>query len=110
MRRALTLFAHSREVDKIECYDCYIQLDLDGDGVAERYRILWTNQRILGEPELVDFIPYACGTGMLFPHEWMGESFFDFLKPISDAKTHALRQWADNQRNMNNAPCWCQRQ
>lgn len=89
--------------DEIEVYECYIKVDQDGDGVAEQYRAYWCNNDMLGDLEPVPWIPYATGTAMLYPHEWMGESMFDRLKDVQDAKTSTVRQWLDNLANSNNA-------
>jgi len=85
----------------------HYRYDADGDGVAELHRILLLDDapeggRIL-EDEVVDFIPYAVGTGFLQPHQLDGLGVYDKLRSVEDVKTAALRQWLDNLENTNNA-------
>ena len=93
---------YAREMDEIQVYECYIQIDQDDDGVAELYKVYFANENVIGEFEPWPWVPYAMGTGLIFPHEIMGESLYDRLKQVQDSKTEALRQWHDNHKNANN--------
>lgn len=95
--------SYARETDAIQVYECYILIDQDGDGIAERYKAYAVNEQLLGDLEPWPWVPYAMGTGILYPHELMGESLFDRLKDVQDVKTAALRQWLDNLHNGNNS-------
>ena len=88
--------------DIIECHECYIRLDADGDGVAELLKVVIANKTIL-EVDDAPYIPYAAGTPFLQPHRFNGLGLFDKLRNIQDQKTHGIRQWADNLNNNNNS-------
>ena len=86
--------------DIIECFECYVRLDADGDGVAELLRVVIGAKELLDVYE-VDFVPYAAGTPFLQPHRFTGMGLFDKLKNVQDQKTFGIRQWADNVNNTN---------
>ncbi len=92
----------TRDQDQIECFECYILADMDGDGIAERYQALiaGNNECLLFEE--VPVIPYALGSPFLAAHRLTGESVFDRVKEIQDSNTHFLRQWHDNVSVVNN--------
>jgi len=94
--------AYTRQVERIECYECFPLLCLDDTGIAQRYRVLYANRNIL-ELEEYPWVPFAVGTAMIYPHEMAGESLFDRVYPVQLSKTFIMRQWADNLASMNNA-------
>jgi hypothetical protein len=88
----------------VETYDCYIRMDVDGDGIAELWRV-----RVAGydgatflDKELSRFIPYCTGTARPLPHRTAGTSLYDALRFIQDGKTVTTRQLIDNQETGNN--------
>ncbi len=95
--------AQESAMRNILVYDCYIQVDLDGDGHAELHRIM------LGDPSTILLNtparrrPYISGTAILRAHRFNGISLYDRLKEIQDGKTGTLRQWQDNLNQGNNA-------
>ena len=94
--------AYTRQVERIECYECYPLLCLDDTGIASRYKVLYCNKRIL-DIEEYPWTPFAVGTALIYPHELEGESLFDRIYPVQLSKTFTLRQWADNLASMNNS-------
>lgn len=86
----------TRDQDQIECHECYILADLNGDGISERYRCLLANRATLLEYEPVYLLPYAMGSPFLSPHRLTGESLYDRLAQTQDTKTRLLRQLLDN--------------
>jgi hypothetical protein len=97
MRNGLT-----SDQESINCHDAYLLWDEDGDGISERWRVLVANECEVLEQERVEMIPYALGTPFINPHRMTGESLFDHLKEIQDAKTFFLRQFEDNTKSMVN--------
>ena len=85
----------------IRVWESYIMVDYDGDGIAERRKVLSCDTHILMN-EVVKWVPFASGAPFLNPHRWLGISLFDKLKDIADQKTIYLRQYADNMVNHNN--------
>jgi len=88
--------------DVIETYECYMRIDMDGDGISELMRFIWSNRQVLDQQE-VDFIPYATGTGWLVPHRYSGLSVYDKISQVADIKSRALRQYLDNLTTNNSA-------
>jgi len=88
--------------DKIEVFEVYMRIDMDGDGVSELMRFLYSNREILDKTE-VDLIPYATGTGWLVPHRYSGLSVFDKIQQTTDIKSRVLQQYLDNLTTNNTA-------
>lgn len=88
--------ATTKDQDTIECYECYIKIDLDGDGVSERYRVLFAGGTYVLDYEPVDFIPYAVGTAIIQQHRLLGESLFERTNQTQRIKTAFLRMWLTN--------------
>lgn len=92
----------------IEVWTCYLLVDQDGDGVAERHLVVFAGTDGAGNGGTIldnvetEGVPYAAGVAILRPHEFNGISLFEKLKQTQDIKTDALRQWLDNMRSMNN--------
>lgn len=94
--------AETRDQDIVECHEVYLRIDLDDDGISERYQVLVAEKRKVLGYEGVDLLPYAVGVPFLEPHRITGESMFDRLKQIQDGKTALLRQFQDNVTVQNN--------
>lgn len=88
--------------DQIECWEAYVMTDMDGDGVAERYRALVANRGTCLEFEETPILPYAMGSPWLSSHRLTGESVYDRIGPIQNSNTLFLRQWHDNVAVINN--------
>lgn len=96
-----TYDAETRDQDIIDCHECYLRVDLDGDGVSERYKVLISGTNGLMF-EAADLLPYSIGSPFLNPHRITGESLFDHLKSTQDVKTAYNRQLIDNVSIINN--------
>ena len=81
--------------DLKEVYECYILLDVDGDGIAERRKILIGGDNTLLLNEEWSGIPLIGGVATMVPHAYEGVSLFDRLKPVQDAKTPIIRAIID---------------
>lgn len=88
--------------DLIDFWECYIRLDVDGDGIAELLKVCIAGQTLM-EWEEVPYVPYCSGTPFLMPHRFNGMGLFDKMQSIQDAKTAIVRQWLDNQSHANNS-------
>ena len=89
----------------IEVFECYMRIDVDQDGIAERRKIIYaggTSGGTILEMEEHPHVPYASGTPFLQPHRWSGLSLFDKLDSIEDIKTETLRNYIDNMNAGNN--------
>jgi hypothetical protein len=79
----------------VEWYDCYMRLDMSGDGINELMRFKWSNNKLLSK-EPAAMIPYASGTGWLVPHRYSGLSVYDKIRQVSDIKSAVLSVYLNN--------------
>ncbi len=81
--------------EEVELEDLYVFIDYDGDGIAERRRILKSGNKIL-ENEVFDHAPYAMLSSILIPHKAIGRSRADTVMATQKSKSVMLRQTLDN--------------
>ena len=81
--------------------ECYLLLDVEDTGQAARYKVLYSNGKILSK-ELFSHVPFSCGSPYLMPHRFVGVSLFDKEKEIQNTKTSLIRQTLDNAYIVNN--------
>lgn len=79
----------------VQIYDCYMNLDVDGDGIAELRHIILggTDTLLLNEP--IHSNPIIGGCATMIPHAYQGVSLHDRLKNVQDAKTPMIRSVID---------------
>lgn len=85
--------------------ECYMKLDLNGDGVAEKLKITvagFDNPSAILSIEEVECWPYVSVTGILMSHKFFGLSLYDRLREIQRAKTALIRNIMDNMYLQNN--------
>ena len=92
--------------DLIEVAECYIHIDIDGDGVAEFMKIEVAGgdnpTDILRMEEIsLDDHPFA-STAIMMSHKFFGLSVYDRLKELQDQKTSLWRNILDNLYLQNN--------
>ncbi len=87
---------HDQEL--VDIYYCYLMVDLDGDGIAERYEMTVADKKHVLSYEECEVVPYVAGTLIIRSNRMQGEDLHDHLKQIQDNKTAALRRWLDNTR------------
>jgi len=76
-------------------YESYLRTDYDGDGIAERRRILSVGDQIL-ENEPVDRFPFCSITPIKIPHRLFGMSVADQVGDIQLVKTTLMRNLLDS--------------
>ncbi len=83
--------------------ECYIKVDWDGDGIAERRKITvgGTGHRIL-DNEPFETVPFVSLTPILMPHRFFGLSVADLVMDLQLIKSTVLRQILDNLYLSNN--------
>ena len=89
----------------IEVAECYMYIDLDGDGVAEYMQITVAggdNPTVVLNVETVETSPFISATAIMMSHKLLGLSVFDRLKQIQDQKTTLWRNILDNMYLQNN--------
>ncbi len=89
----------------VEIGECYMKLDMNGDGIAELMKITVAGveppTRILSIEE-IDSKPWISTTAILMSHKFQGLSVYDRLKSIQDNKTAIIRNIMDNMYLQNN--------
>jgi len=90
----------------VELFECYIKVDVDGDGVAETVRAFYAGPG--GTGELLDWevweddVPFSDIPCEPVPHRWDARSVFDDTNDIQRVKTVITRQFLDNTYWVNN--------
>jgi len=87
--------------EKVEVIEGVTLVDFDGDGIAERRRVVVADGNLLlneryDEPLFTDFRTH------IIAHKFYGLSMYDQLKDIQKIKTSLLRNLLDNMYTMNN--------
>lgn len=81
--------------------EAYLQVDYDGDGIAELRKVCIAGNKILDNEE-IDFIPFAVVSPILMPHKFFGLSMADTVMDIQLIRSTLLRQILDNMYLANN--------
>jgi hypothetical protein len=81
--------------------DEYVLLDFDGDGIAERRRIVRLGDQIL-ENEEVGHVPISAWTPYILTHSFSGLSVADLVEEFQRIHTTIMRQQIDNLNLANN--------
>lgn len=85
---------------RVLTYECYILVDYDGDGIAERRKILVGGDKgkrsLLANEEWGEDLPFSDLVPDPVPHVWKGRSIYDDVKAIQEVKTVLTRKMLDN--------------
>lgn len=89
----------------LEVSECYMRIDLDGEGVARMHKITVlgsdTATAIL-DIEPISENPFVSSTAIIMAHKFYGLSIYDRLKQLQDQKTSLWRNIMDNLYLQNN--------
>lgn len=92
----------SKAMELVEVFEVFVRLDLDGDGTAEMYKLVYghasdnhDNFSILAH-EIVSEAPYASIVIERDPHQFEGHSITEDLKRLQQTNTVLLRGLLDN--------------
>jgi len=98
-------YSEDSSQDLLEVSECYMQIDVEGDGVAQLHKIVVlggdTPTTIL-DLEQIEEIPFVSSSCIIMPHKFHGLSIYDRLKMIQDQKTALWRNILDNLYLQNN--------
>src|SRR5512139_816787 len=84
----------------VELFECYIKVDVDGDGEAETVRAMYAGGH--GSGELLDWevwdddVPFSDIPCEPVPHRWDARSVYDDTSDIQRVKTVLTRAFLDN--------------
>ncbi|HTH11897.1 MAG TPA: hypothetical protein VMA55_20185 [Acidovorax sp.] len=73
----------------------YVLVDYDGDGIAERRRVLRLGQKVLDNEEC-SHVPIAAWTPYILTHQFNGLSVADLVEDFQRIHTEVLRAQLDN--------------
>ena len=91
--------------DIIEIAECYMQIDINEDGISELKKITvvgWDNPDKILSIEDIDEIPFISTTAILMSHKLYGLSIYDRIIEIQNQKTSLWRNILDNMYLQNN--------
>lgn len=93
-------------LDPIDVTEAYMRMDVNGDGIAERVKILAaghnTPTRVLSVEEIEEY-PWIPLIAILQSHKFRGLSIYDRMRQIQLQKTAVMRSILDNFKLCNNA-------
>jgi hypothetical protein len=93
-------------MDIVDLYECYVKVDIDGDGIAETCRVFYAGAKdggaILDWEEWEDETPFDDIPCNPMPHRWEAQSIADETMDVQQVKTVMLRQALDNTYATNN--------
>ena len=99
--RGNTGVGNDPSMDRIALLDEYVRVDFDGDGIAERRRIVRVGDEILLNEE-VDDNPFAILCPIPMPHKVYGQSVADQTRDLQRISSVLWRQTLDNLYLANN--------
>jgi len=91
----------------VQITECYMKVDMDGDGIGELRRIIvggsGYNNYIVLENEVINKLPFAMCVAIPMPFRFFGLSMYDLLADVQNMSTVIMRQTLDNMYLQNNA-------
>ena len=90
------------QVREIRVHECYLELDIEGTGVAKLHKIVVAGDIMIGEPEQVDKVPFLFFVPLPVPHSFFGSNFASKVIPIQNARSILVRGILDHTVITNN--------
>ena len=91
----------------VQITECYMKVDMDGDGIAELRKIIvggsGYNNYIILENEEINKLPFAMCVAIPMPFRFFGLSMYDLLADVQMMSTTIMRNTLDNMYFQNNA-------
>jgi hypothetical protein len=96
--------APDESTQDIEIYECYVKVDMDGDGIAElrKVTVAGSGGYTILENMPCDFIPFCSLTPIPMPHRFYGRSVSELVEDVQLVKSTVMRQLLDNMYLTNN--------
>lgn len=93
-----------RSMRPVMVYECYLKVDYDDDGRAERRKVTAAGSGFtILDNEEVDEVPFVSVCPVPMPHKFHGLSFADLTMDLQLISSTVMRQILDNAYNINNA-------
>lgn len=91
----------------VQITECYMKVDMDGDGIGELRKIIvggsGYNNYIILENEVINKMPFAMCVAIPMPFRFFGLSMYDLLADVQMMSTTIMRNTLDNMYFQNNA-------
>ena len=90
----------------VQITECYMKVDMDGDGIGELRKIIvggsgYNNYLIL-ENEVINKMPFAMCVAIPMPFRFFGLSMYDLLADVQMMSTTIMRNTLDNMYTLGN--------
>lgn len=89
-----------RAGERVEIFECYALIDVDGDGITEWHQIIvggaTGTREVLRSTEWGGLLPFTDIVPDPIPHVWRGRSLYDRLRDIQRVNTVLMRKTLDN--------------
>ena len=89
------------QVRSITVYELYVDIDIEGDGIAETYKVIKAGNVILHK-EKCTYKPFCAFVPLPIPHSFFGSNFGSKVVPIQTARTVLTRSILDHAMITNN--------
>jgi len=97
---------HDPSMDLVDLFECFVRVDIDGDGIGELCRVYYGGSKDGGElldwEEWDDELPFDSIPCQPMPHKFESGSLADETMDVQRIKTAMLRQALDNTYATNN--------
>ena len=86
--------APDESTQDIEIYECYVKIDMDGDGIAELRKVIVAggNANTILENMPCDLIPFCSLTPVPMPHRFYGRSVSELAGEVQLVRSTVMRQ------------------
>ena len=81
-------------------HECYMRIDVDGDGINELRKIVMVGCKILDNEE-TDYQPVVAATAIPMPHKHIGMGYAEIVSDLQELMTTLTRQLLDNIYGLN---------
>jgi hypothetical protein len=92
---------YQEQMREVTVHECYIRIDLDGDGYTKLWKITKAGKHIL-DKEPIDRLPFVPFIPMPIPHAFYGSNYASKVIPIQNARTVLMRGILDHTVITNN--------
>ena len=90
----------------VQITECYMKVDMDGDGIGELRKIIvggsGYNNYIILENEVINKMPFAMCVAIPMPFRFFGLSMYDLLADVQMMSTTIMRNTLDNMYTLGN--------
>jgi hypothetical protein len=91
-----------RQTEEVLVYECYLELDMEGEGEAKLYKCTYASGKLLEDPEEVSFRPFCGFVPLTVTHSFYGSNYAAKVIPTQNARTVLTRSILDHTLITNN--------